>query len=132
MRLGARSRGSVSIEIKSVNQRFLDLKLSLPKEYAAWESEVRKLVQERVGRGRVEIYVGRTVATGILRLEDNATATTTAGVGIADSFTPGSLLGTISTSSVMRTREPITAPRATQDAGRLMTLGFPPSRKTLR
>ena len=62
MRLGARSRGTVSIEIKSVNQRFLDLKLSLPKEYAAWESEVRKLVQERVGRGRVEIYVGRTVA----------------------------------------------------------------------
>ena len=62
MRLGARSRGSVSIEIKSVNQRFLDLKLSLPKEYAAWESEVRKLVQERVGRGRVEIYVGRSVA----------------------------------------------------------------------
>jgi uncharacterized protein (TIGR00255 family) len=62
MRLAARSRGSVSIEIKSVNQRFLDLKLSLPKEYAAWESEVRKLVQERVGRGRVEIYVGRSVA----------------------------------------------------------------------
>jgi len=62
LRLGARSRGSVSIEIKSVNQRFLDLKLSLPKEYAAWESEVRKLVQERVGRGRVEIYVGRSVA----------------------------------------------------------------------
>jgi uncharacterized protein (TIGR00255 family) len=62
VRLGARSRGSVSIEIKSVNQRFLDLKLSLPKEYAGWESEVRKIVQERVGRGRVEIYVGRSVA----------------------------------------------------------------------
>jgi uncharacterized protein (TIGR00255 family) len=62
VRLGARSRGSLSIEVKSVNQRFLDLKLSLPKEYAGWESEVRKIVQEHVGRGRVEVYVSRSVA----------------------------------------------------------------------
>jgi len=61
VRLGARSRGSLSIEVKSVNQRFLDLKLSLPKEYAAWENEVRKLVQAHVGRGRVEVYVSRSV-----------------------------------------------------------------------
>jgi len=60
--LGARSRGSLTIEVKSVNQRFLDLKLSLPKEYVAWEADVRKTVQERVSRGRVEIYVGRSVA----------------------------------------------------------------------
>jgi uncharacterized protein (TIGR00255 family) len=59
--LGARSRGSLSVEVKSVNQRFLDLKLSLPKEYVVWEGEVRKFVQDRVGRGRVEIYVSRSV-----------------------------------------------------------------------
>ena len=51
--LGARSRGSLSVEVKSVNQRFLDLKLSLPKEYVVWEGDVRKFVQDRVGRGRV-------------------------------------------------------------------------------
>ncbi len=61
--LGARSRGSLSVEVKSVNQRFLDLKLSLPKEYVVWEGEVRKFVQDRVGRGRVEIYVNRSVTT---------------------------------------------------------------------
>jgi uncharacterized protein (TIGR00255 family) len=60
--LGARSRGFISVEVKSVNQRFLDLKLSLPKEYAGWEGEVRKAVQDRVGRGRVEVYVGRSAA----------------------------------------------------------------------
>jgi len=60
--LGQRSRGSIAVEVKSVNQRFLDLKLSLPKEYAAWEAEVRKAVQERVARGRVEVYVSRSVA----------------------------------------------------------------------
>jgi uncharacterized protein (TIGR00255 family) len=62
VRLGTRSRGSISVEVKSVNQRFLDLKLSLPKEYAVWEGDVRKLVQEHVARGRVEVYVGRSVS----------------------------------------------------------------------
>jgi uncharacterized protein (TIGR00255 family) len=59
LRLANRARGAISVETKSVNQRFLDLKLSLPREYAAWETDVRKLVQERVGRGRVELYVSR-------------------------------------------------------------------------
>lgn len=57
--LGGRTRGTISVQAKSVNQRFLDLKLSLPKEYAAWEGDVRKLVQERLSRGRVELYVSR-------------------------------------------------------------------------
>lgn len=59
VRLSNRGRGDISVEAKSVNQRFLDLKLSLPKEYAAWESDVRKSVQERLSRGRVELYVSR-------------------------------------------------------------------------
>jgi uncharacterized protein (TIGR00255 family) len=59
VRLSTRGRGDISVEAKSVNQRFLDLKLSLPKEYAAWESDVRKSVQERLSRGRVELYVSR-------------------------------------------------------------------------
>jgi uncharacterized protein (TIGR00255 family) len=62
VRLGARSRGSIAVEVKSLNQRFLDLKLSLPKEYAVWEGDVRKIVQEHVARGRVEVYVGRSVS----------------------------------------------------------------------
>jgi uncharacterized protein (TIGR00255 family) len=61
VRLGGQSRGSISVEVKSVNQRFLDLKLSLPREYALWEGDVRKIVQEHVARGRVEVYVGRNV-----------------------------------------------------------------------
>ncbi|MBI2962570.1 MAG: YicC family protein [Deltaproteobacteria bacterium] len=57
--LGNRARGTISVQAKSVNQRFLDLKLSLPKEYAAWEGDVRKVVQERLSRGRVDLYVAR-------------------------------------------------------------------------
>ncbi len=53
--------GAVSVEIRSVNQRFLDLKLSLPKEYGAFEAELRKTVQESAARGRLEIYVSRSL-----------------------------------------------------------------------
>jgi uncharacterized protein (TIGR00255 family) len=63
VRLANRERGAISVETKSVNQRFLDLKLSLPKEYVAWEADIRKLVQERIGRGRVELYVSREAST---------------------------------------------------------------------
>ncbi|RMD82436.1 MAG: hypothetical protein D6815_09235, partial [Candidatus Dadabacteria bacterium] len=31
----------------------------MPREYAAWESELRRTVAESVGRGRVEVLVGR-------------------------------------------------------------------------
>ena len=64
VRFSARSRGTVSVEVKGVNQRFLDLKLSLPREYAAWEAELRKIVQEHVARGRVEVYVNRSIGNG--------------------------------------------------------------------
>lgn len=57
--LDNRARGAISVHAKSVNQRFLDLKVSLPKEYAAWEGDVRKALQDRLERGRVEVLVSR-------------------------------------------------------------------------
>jgi uncharacterized protein (TIGR00255 family) len=53
--------GGVSVEVKGVNQRFLDLKVALPKEYAPWEGDLRKLVQAKVARGRIEVYVTRNL-----------------------------------------------------------------------
>src|SRR5574339_1147855 len=50
-------RGTISITIKSVNHRFLDLQLRAPAALAALESKVRALVQQRVARGRVEVTV---------------------------------------------------------------------------
>jgi uncharacterized protein (TIGR00255 family) len=54
--------GRVIVEVKSVNQRFLDLRLLLPKEYAPWEADLRKEVQAVVSRGRVEVNVSRSTA----------------------------------------------------------------------
>jgi len=47
----------MSVEIKSVNHRYLDLSVRLPRNLSFLEDEIRKTVQGHVARGRVEIYV---------------------------------------------------------------------------
>lgn len=49
----------LTVEVRSVNQRFLDLKINAPREYGAHESEWRRTVSGTIERGRVEVYVGR-------------------------------------------------------------------------
>jgi len=53
----------LTVEIRSVNQRHLDIKLNVPREYGAWEAGLRRVIGERIGRGRVEAFFGRSVAT---------------------------------------------------------------------
>jgi uncharacterized protein (TIGR00255 family) len=48
---------TIAVTVKSVNHRFLDLQLRVPPAFAAVESRVRALVQQRVSRGRVEVTV---------------------------------------------------------------------------
>ena len=47
----------VSCELRSVNHRYLDLSIRLPYGYQAAEPEVRRLVQEHLKRGHVDITV---------------------------------------------------------------------------
>ena len=56
---GAAEHGlrSWTVELRSVNNRFLDVKLKLPKSYLSLEDKVRKLVGEYHLRGRVDLAV---------------------------------------------------------------------------
>jgi uncharacterized protein (TIGR00255 family) len=64
---------SLTVEIKAVNQRFLEVKLNMPREYQPWEAELRALVQELVARGKVDIAVFRGGnASGQVSVEANA------------------------------------------------------------
>jgi len=51
--------GRVTIEVRSVNQRFLDVRITAPREYGPWEAECRETVRAAVARGRVEVHVSR-------------------------------------------------------------------------
>lgn len=48
---------SVIIELKAVNQRFLDLVIRLPRVYIALEENIRRVLRKRISRGRVEAIV---------------------------------------------------------------------------
>jgi len=56
----AEARGCrVSVEIRGVNQRFLDVRVNAPREYGPWESLVRERVLAAAARGRIEVTVVR-------------------------------------------------------------------------
>ncbi len=59
-----RASRSVNIEVRAVNQRFLEVKLNMPREYLPWEAELRALVQEHVARGKVDISIFRGGSNG--------------------------------------------------------------------
>lgn len=48
---------SVKVEIKSVNHRYLDLFLRLPKQYNQLEEPLRSAISSRIARGRIEVTV---------------------------------------------------------------------------
>ena len=47
----------VSVEIKSVNSRFLDLTINLPSYLNSLESFFRSKITEKVSRGKVDVYI---------------------------------------------------------------------------
>ncbi len=54
----------LSVEARSVNHRHLDIALRLPRSLASLEADVRKLVQSRLERGRIDVSVQLGPAPG--------------------------------------------------------------------
>src|SRR5262247_2265129 len=48
-------RATITVTIRALNHRYLDLQLRLPQTLAGIETEVRSLVSRRLARGRVEL-----------------------------------------------------------------------------
>lgn len=49
---------SLTVEIKTVNNRVLDINVKAPRIFVAAEDKIRKTVSESVKRGRVDVFVG--------------------------------------------------------------------------
>lgn len=61
---------SVAVEIKTVNNRFLDVNLRMPNELQALEAQLKRLITNRLARGRIDVYVN-TEQTGDVAYELN-------------------------------------------------------------
>lgn len=47
----------VTVEIKSVNHRYLELSVRLPKKLSFFEAGIRNLLKQYISRGKVDVYV---------------------------------------------------------------------------
>jgi len=47
----------ISVEMKSVNHRYLDLNIKMPRQFNAFEAELRNQLKEDIQRGKVDVYI---------------------------------------------------------------------------
>ena len=47
----------ITVEMKSVNHRYLDLNLKLPRKCNPYEADVRNFLKSKISRGKVDVYV---------------------------------------------------------------------------
>ena len=53
----ATDKRELSIEIKSVNHRFLDLNIKTPKAFSSYEDVIRKNISAQILRGHIDLYI---------------------------------------------------------------------------
>ncbi|GKX66249.1 YicC/YloC family endoribonuclease [Inconstantimicrobium mannanitabidum] len=51
------AKRNFSIEVKSVNNRYLDINIRMPRTLISLEEKVRKVVTEKLNRGKVDIFI---------------------------------------------------------------------------
>mgnify|MGYP002620907017 CR=1 FL=1 len=51
---------SYSVEIKSVNHRYCDINVKLPRSISFYENEIKKIVAQKISRGKIDIFIEHT------------------------------------------------------------------------
>ncbi len=54
----------VITEVRSVNHRFLDISLRVPRTYSCFEPQIRRIVSERIQRGKIDLTITRAGSRG--------------------------------------------------------------------
>jgi uncharacterized protein (TIGR00255 family) len=54
---GASGKLEISIEVKSVNNRYLDCSIKMPRMFSSFEESLKAIVQENISRGKVDVSV---------------------------------------------------------------------------
>ncbi len=55
---------SLVAEMRSVNHRYLDISVKMPRKYGFAEDAVKSLIKSRVSRGKIELYINAVESSG--------------------------------------------------------------------
>ncbi|MGL5354315.1 MAG: YicC/YloC family endoribonuclease [Clostridium sp.] len=65
------SKHLFSVEMKSVNHRYLDVSVKMPKSMISLEEEIRKLINKSLTRGKVDVFInlkGNSEGSGVAKV----------------------------------------------------------------
>lgn len=54
----------IAVQLRTLNHRHLDIQLRVPREYLPIEEDIRKSIRQRISRGRVDLFVTRSLLRG--------------------------------------------------------------------
>lgn len=54
----------VVVQVRSLNHRHLDIQVRAPREYLSLEEEMRRIIRQKISRGRVDLFISRFPASG--------------------------------------------------------------------
>ena len=108
---------TITVTVKAVNHRFLDLQLRVPASLAAAETRIRSLVQSRVSRGRVEISVSiQQRRTSAVEVELNEPFLDALQLALERARERGYVDGRIGASELLRFPQALTIREKTEEA----------------
>ena len=48
---------NISVDIKSLNHRYLDISFKMPRVFSSWEFDLRNIIQENIKRGKINVII---------------------------------------------------------------------------
>ncbi|MCR5295498.1 MAG: YicC family protein [Lachnospiraceae bacterium] len=51
----------LTVELKSVNNRYLDFNIRMPRKFNSFEAAIRAFLKEEIGRGKVDVFISEEV-----------------------------------------------------------------------
>ena len=107
---------TITVTVKAVNHRFLDLQLRVPPSLAAVESRIRSIAQNRVARGRLEINVAfQQRRAGGVEVELNEPFLDALKAALERARDRGYVDGPLATSDLLRFPQALTIREKTED-----------------
>jgi len=109
---------TITVTVKAVNHRFLDLQLRVPASLASAEARIRGLVQSRVSRGRVEVSVSiQQRRTAAVEVELNEPFLDALKLALERARERGYVEGRIGASDLLRFPQALSIREKAEDAG---------------